>query len=338
MAVLVYLGHGVVDAVIALALLAYGMVARDRRMRRAGLAAFLAVVVSGVAADLLKLAFQMPRPVVRGSYGFPSGHTTTAFALAGTLGLIFPTAAPFLYLLALIAGAARLYERSHFVIDVIGGAVVGTGSGLLIGRRLLAPFEPRRTTSRTRWAWALLVVAGIPALVFFAAYEHAVQARRPAGAPRNETPSSQIAVTFGTLESRPLLLEGWSEAQHRPGTFPRVWAEGLESTLRLPALTPMDHRIRFKARPHVERGRRAPCQVVEVALNGVPVGRVLLEKDWNEYELKVPKALIGRGGNEIRFRFAYAEPLGPGGADGTSGDGRAVSAAFASLEVFAERK
>ena len=329
MAVLVYLGHGVVDAVIAFAFLAYGLLARDRRMRQAGVAALLSVLVAGLASNLFKLAFRLPRPVAGWGYGFPSGHTSTAFALAGTLGQVFPAAAPFLYLLALAAGVARLYERSHFVIDVLGGALLGVATAILIGRKVLGPPPAREKGLRPRWAWVLPLALGALALGFFAVYERALAAHRPSSAEPRESSGRLVAINFGTPEARPHLLDGWAEAEHRVGTFPRVWAAGGESTLRLPPLPPAaGYRVRIRARPFVQHGGRALCQVVEVALNGVPVGRLLLERDWSDYELRVARNLVGVGAAELRFRFAAAH--GP--------DERAPRAAFASLEVLPDQK
>lgn len=329
MAVLVYLGHGVVDAVIGLAFLAYGMLARDRRMRQAGVAALLAVVLAGLAANLFKLAFRLPRPVAGWGYGFPSGHTSTAFALAGTLGQVFPAAAPFLYLLALAAGVARLYERSHFVLDVLGGALLGVATAILIGRRVLSPTHEARRTAAQRWQWVLPVAVGALALGFFSVYERALAAHRPSPAEPPERSVRFVAIKFGTPEARPYLLEGWVEPPYRVETFPSIWVEGEESALSLPPLPPAaGYRIRILVRPYVRRGGRALCQVVEVALNGVPVGRLLLERDWNEYELKVVQSLVGTGAAEMRFRFASVH----------GSDERAPRVAFASLEVFADQK
>jgi len=329
MAVLVYLGHGVVDAVVALAFLAYGMLARDRRMKQAGVAALLAVVVAGLAANLFKLAFRLPRPVASWGYGFPSGHTSTAFALAGTLGQVFPAAAPFLYLLALAAGVARLYERSHFVIDVLGGALLGVATAILIGRKVLDPTHEARRSAAARWQWVLPVAAAALALGFFSVYERALAAHRPSPAEPHERSVRVVAINFGAPEARPYLREGWVEPPYRVEAFPSIWVEGEESALSLPPLPPAaGNRIRIKARPYRQRGGRALCQVVEVALNGVPAGRLLLERGWNEYELKVVQNPVGPGPAEMRFRFASVH----------GSDARAPRVAFAALQVFADQR
>lgn len=318
-----YLGYGVLDGAIAAAILAYGAATRNRRLRQAGWAALVAVLAAGALANLGKLLFEMPRPTPSDSFGFPSGHTTTAFAVAGALGQAFPAAAPFFYLLAVLAGVGRLFDRSHFVTDVIGGGLLGSVTGLLSARILLGrQEEPQKPRPRTRWAWLLPVAVGLPALLFFAAYERGIAAHRVVAAPSG---TASFRIAFGTPEARSLLLDGWSE-DGVWGTIPMVRAEGLHSTLRLPALPPGDLRLRVKVRPFVHRPGRPPCQIVEVTLNGAPVGRLLLEKGWNDYELRVPKNLRSGGESALGFRFAYAEPDG----------GRLFSAAFASFEAFVE--
>jgi len=129
-----------------------------------------------------------------------------------------------------------------------------------------------------------------------------------------------------------LLLQGWSSDERWERRFPVVWAVGLESKLRIPSLPPADHRLRLRVQPFVGHGGPS-CQVVEVALNGVPAGRLLVEKGWREYEMKVSKNLIRPGSNEIRFRFAYAESPW---AYGINQDRRALSVAFASLEALVD--
>jgi undecaprenyl-diphosphatase len=322
-------GHGVVDGAIASAILAYGAVTRDRRFRQAGLAALLAVIASGLLANLFKLFFEMPRPTRSGSFGFPSGHASTAFALAGALSQAFPVAAPFFYLVAVLVGVARLYDRSHFVTDVIAGGFLGSATGFLIARILPGARGAALPGRRIRWEWVLPIAIAIPPLAFFTAYERSVAAHRLSAPGLPAHPQRDVVILFGTPEARPLLLQGWSE-DRRWGTMPMVWAEGLSATLRVPPLLPADHRVRVKVRPYARRPGRPPCQVVEVALNGIPVARLLLEKGWNDYELKVPKSVIQRGENELGFQFAYAEPESAGA------DRRAVSAAFASLEAFVE--
>jgi membrane-associated phospholipid phosphatase len=65
---------------------------------------------------------------------FPSGHTTTAFAIFTMLTLFTKNRNwGFLFvLLAWFAGYSRTYLFQHFPVDVLGGAVIGVFSSILV--------------------------------------------------------------------------------------------------------------------------------------------------------------------------------------------------------------
>jgi undecaprenyl-diphosphatase len=98
-----------------------------------------AVYAAELIADLLKLVVGEKRPTgthplvaVPHSNSFPSGHTATAFAGATMLSYFVPRAAPALYLLAAAIGYSRLYLGVHYPLDVLGGAVIGVATALLL--------------------------------------------------------------------------------------------------------------------------------------------------------------------------------------------------------------
>ena len=63
---------------------------------------------------------------------FPSGHTTTSFAVAVSL---FINCGPLLWIPALVMASlisfSRVYLRVHYFTDVCGGVLVGIGCGIL---------------------------------------------------------------------------------------------------------------------------------------------------------------------------------------------------------------
>jgi len=62
-------------------------------------------------------------------FSFPSGHSTTAFAVALSLGSFFPEILPALLVLAANVAVSRVIVGMHFLSDVI----VGSGLGACLG-------------------------------------------------------------------------------------------------------------------------------------------------------------------------------------------------------------
>ena len=110
------------------------------------------VIISSAITGLLKYTIQRDRPFVtypdinhitpEDSYSFPSGHTSTAFALATSVTIAYPkwyVAAP-AYLWASSAAYSRMHFGVHYPSDVIAGALIGSGSAWLcyqLNKRLL---------------------------------------------------------------------------------------------------------------------------------------------------------------------------------------------------------
>jgi undecaprenyl-diphosphatase len=110
----------------------------------------LAVAAADGLASLLKVIVGENRPSDQGlvtiphSHSFPSGHTATAFAGATVLSALVPRAGPAFYVLAAAIGYSRLYVGVHWPLDVLGGAVIGVATALLLlaaVRRRSAPLR-----------------------------------------------------------------------------------------------------------------------------------------------------------------------------------------------------
>jgi membrane-associated phospholipid phosphatase len=85
-----------------------------------------AQAINGLLTLSLKGVINRTRPDGT-HYGYPSGHTSTAFTSAGVIhhyfGTIWGLSA---YLTATYVGLSRLQENKHYLTDVIAGAILGS--------------------------------------------------------------------------------------------------------------------------------------------------------------------------------------------------------------------
>ena len=138
-------------------LLAAGVVARDANLRRRGGRVLTAVFSAQLTTLALKEVFGRVRPAeTRDPYvfrpfshheGFPSGHTTTAFALAAALSEEVDNRWVRAVLYAGATGTAwsRMNDRRHWLSDVLGGAAIGiTAAKVVEGRWRIFGLGPPR--------------------------------------------------------------------------------------------------------------------------------------------------------------------------------------------------
>ena len=99
----------------------------------------LGVLAADALAGLVKMIVGEKRPNDTGalitiphSHSFPSGHTATAFAGATMLSFFVPRGAPAFYVLAAAIAYSRLYVGVHYPLDVVGGAIIGAVTALLL--------------------------------------------------------------------------------------------------------------------------------------------------------------------------------------------------------------
>lgn len=152
-----WLGTGYVQASALLLVIAVSVLLRLPSLRL-GAWALLCFLLSGASAIILKVLVHRARPWTKipaegwsdylgnGKFqSFPSGESTTTFALAMLFGLWYPRwRVPLLAAAAVIAGA-RVVVGRHYPSDVFAGAMLGIAVAQLVTR--LADRRQRRGPS-----------------------------------------------------------------------------------------------------------------------------------------------------------------------------------------------
>ncbi|MFA6144588.1 MAG: phosphatase PAP2 family protein [Sulfurimonas sp.] len=115
---------------------------------------FSSVAFAGIVTDTLKVFLGRFRPCMlfeQGLYGFdffhiqlattsfPSGHTTTVFAVAMVVSLYWSRWAVIAWSVAVVVGLSRIMLSAHYLSDVIAGAVVG-----IMSVKILVYYWPKR--------------------------------------------------------------------------------------------------------------------------------------------------------------------------------------------------
>jgi membrane-associated phospholipid phosphatase len=121
-------------------------------MRRLGGRGFEALIVNSLFTTVLKVGVGRARPdsgydgddfrpgsFSASNWSYPSGHTSTVFALATVVSDEFRDEAPWVpfvaYPLAGWTGISRVLDSRHWFTDVVAGAALGVLSGRLVSRR-----------------------------------------------------------------------------------------------------------------------------------------------------------------------------------------------------------
>jgi membrane-associated phospholipid phosphatase len=140
-----FMGDGIFLLLVALIMI----IARRYELAMKSVMVFL---LSGILVQVLKNVITAPRPKVLleslglsyqyfidgitriGNSSFPSGHTTTFFALATLLAMQTGNVWRQLLLLltALLVGYSRIYLGQHFLQDVLMGSVIGVCTAIPI--------------------------------------------------------------------------------------------------------------------------------------------------------------------------------------------------------------
>ena len=133
-----------------------GTSARTNKWSHMGLDLLRAQIVSQAFVQGIKYSVRRDRPTGE-CCSFPSGHATTAFAVASVIERHFGyrLSVPMLAV-ATYVGTSRLHDNRHFLSDVVFGAALGTATGwTVVGRH-----------GRSSYALTPVVVPGGFALQF----------------------------------------------------------------------------------------------------------------------------------------------------------------------------
>jgi len=152
-----------------------------RRHPKFVLTALTAGILAGLAAQLLKYGFDLPRPpavleantihIIGPGYArhsFPSGHASTLFALLGSFAMAAGVAAhrrlfALLLVTATLAALSRSVVGVHWPTDILTGAAIGWLSAFA-STKLLSHTEPGATTSN--WLEGFLAFCAVYLLFF----------------------------------------------------------------------------------------------------------------------------------------------------------------------------
>ncbi len=139
------LGDGLTLVFISLAIGGVGLWLNAERWKYAGLFSLLAHGISGLITQILKHSLSRPRPrlmdttsweigptLESGLDSFPSGHTSGSFSVAMIFAYYFPKGRLVWFGLASFVALCRVIKGSHFPTDVLGGLLVGIGTGLVL--------------------------------------------------------------------------------------------------------------------------------------------------------------------------------------------------------------
>jgi membrane-associated phospholipid phosphatase len=138
-------GHGAVQIALCILWLLAVKYYKAKSEFYHGAAGLAAVIGSGIIVQVIKHLVGRARPRMTvppweyigpsfdsDLHSFPSGHTTTSFALAAVLASRFPRQAWIFYFIAALVGIGRVVGGSHYPSDVLAGAILGLAVGWVL--------------------------------------------------------------------------------------------------------------------------------------------------------------------------------------------------------------
>jgi len=122
------------------------LTSRNTYFQDASFTSLQSIVLANLFTNGLKLMIGRARPHTgsgpasiqpfSGNRSFPSGHATTVFAFTTPWLLYYPgIASGSLFALGVGTAITRMVDEYHWLSDVLGGALIGFGTGYLLSRR-----------------------------------------------------------------------------------------------------------------------------------------------------------------------------------------------------------
>lgn len=123
-----------------------GRVARDDRFRAATYDVAEAAIVTSLYTTTLKSAVRRNRPDTSNRLSFPSGHTSSAFAMAAVFDAHYGSKVSVpAYVTAAAIGISRMERNKHHLSDVLAGATIGYLVGHSVAKQNGVPARGRET-------------------------------------------------------------------------------------------------------------------------------------------------------------------------------------------------
>jgi len=178
------LGRGESLVALSLCILLAGIWLKRADMKFAGWQTLVAHGVVAVLSNLIKHAVGRPRPKFihtgaidfspfggSGWDSFPSGHATSAVAIAAVLAIRFPKARWIFIGTALAIAASRVLRGAHFLTDTVGGAALGWWVGVVAGY----PWRLWRSSLESALASLAPFCVGVSAAIWVAGHPAPLQ-------------------------------------------------------------------------------------------------------------------------------------------------------------------
>lgn len=175
-----WIGQGWRLAALSILLLAVAWAFEQSTIKRVAIQTLIAHAIAALSANGLKHLIGRPRPKfvhsgdwqmtfswASGLDSFPSGHTTASFAVATVLAKRFPMVGPLCLAIAMFVGLSRILRGSHFLTDVIGGAVIGILSGFFA----TAPIKQWRASLQEGLRYAAIAASSVFGVLWTLSYQ-----------------------------------------------------------------------------------------------------------------------------------------------------------------------